>query len=96
MEARGAAVAEEAEDTEDGAGATVDGTTMVAAATSTAAGRTNQGIAATSKAAAAGTMVADGMAPTARAKDMGWQLAAGTVAAEVPPMMARQLESWAS
>ena len=96
MEARGAAVAEEAGDTEDGAEATVDGTTMVAAATSTAAGRTNQGIAATSKAAAAGTMVVDGMATTAKAKDMGWRLAAGTVAARVPPMMAQQLESWAS
>ena len=68
MEARGAAVAEEAGDTEDGAGATVDGTTMVAAATSTAAGRTNQGIAATSKAAAAGTMVADGMLLRLRGK----------------------------
>ena len=90
MEARGAAVAEEAEDTEDGAGATVDGTTMVAAATSTAAGKTNQGIAATSKAVAAGTVVADGKATTARAKDMD------LATAEVPPMMARQLESWAS
>ena len=95
MEARGAAVAEEAQDTEDGAEATVDGTTMVAAGIHR---RTNQETATTSKAAAAGAMVLDGMATlamSAKARDMGWQPAAGTVAARVPPMMAQQLESWA-
>ena len=97
MEARGAAVAEEVQDTEDGAEATlvVDGTTMVAAGTRR---RTNQETATTSKAAAAGAMVLDGMATlamSAKARDMVWQPAAGTMAARVPPMTAQQLESWA-
>ena len=89
MEARGAAVAEEAGETEDGAVAIEDGTTVAAATNTvpTGLGTTAAGVA-TNKAVAAGTMVVDGKATTAGEKDMGTM-------AQVPAMMARQLDSWA-
>ena len=83
-------MAEEAGETGDGAVAIADGTTVAAATNTVPAGlgTTAAGVA-TNKAVAAGTMVVDGKATTAGAKDMG------SATAEVPAMMARQLDSWA-
>ena len=81
MEAKGAAGAEEAVEAEDGVGAAADGAASNLGATAVGA--------ATNMAVADGTVVVDGRATTAEAKDMG-------AMAQVPAMMALQLDSWVS